>query len=126
MIEHFKGTGIIFLDNNDFNQNTLVGSDGKPVSGNWVCMVQGSFCGFCTKAKPDFVNAKNMVGNAATFCTIKIDGDASEKALGNNLTNIIGQKMSGVPAFVLFKNGKAISVHGGGRDSNSLAAFARS
>jgi hypothetical protein len=122
----FNGTGIIFLDMNDFKNNTLVGSDGKPVAGNWVCMVQGTFCGFCTKAKPDFIKAKNLASNSAKFCTIKIDGDSNEKALGKNLPSITGQEMSGVPAYILFKNGRAVSLHKGERDYKSILKFSSS
>ena len=80
-----------------------------------------------TSSKPDFVNAKNNVGkDDVTFCTIQIDGDVNEKALGSKLKQITGLESSGVPAFMLFKNGKAVKMHNGGRDANSIAKFAKS
>lgn len=125
-MNNFNGTGVIYLDINDFKQNVLVSKNEKPVTGNWVCMVQGSFCGYCTQAKPAFLEAKKMLGDSVVFCTIQIDGDEAEKALGKNLKKLTGRDMQGVPAFILFKNGKVAGIHKGGRDAKSLARFAQS
>ena len=120
---HFKGTGMIHLDINDFdlNTNTLMYNK-QPVKGKWICMVQGNFCGFCTQAKPAFLEAKNKC-NTAFFCTIQIDGTNEAQVLGKQLSTITNIPMGGVPGFILFKDGKPVKKFEGERTSKALIEF---
>lgn len=121
----FNNSKVIFLEMKDFKGDTLT-INGKPFPGTVFVMVQGSFCGYCTKAKPDFIKLANEFGasklhnNGIIFATIKIDGETEEQQLGKALPKITGEKLSGVPAYLMFKNGKFAGLHGGGRDYNSL------
>lgn len=95
----FDNTGIIFLEKGDFVGNVLKGVD----SGKWFIMVQASFCGWCTKAKPAFIEAKKIAGDSVTFATIHVDSEhANTAALGSELKAIFGTDVSGIPAFFLY------------------------
>jgi thiol-disulfide isomerase/thioredoxin len=115
----FNGTNIIFLEVSDFNNNILTYNN-KPVSGIWIVMVQGSFCHFCTQAKPAFIKASEQLDNKVVFATVQIDGPAEEKALGKKIPEITNVKMEGVPAYLIFKNGKFAELYNGGRSANDL------
>ena len=120
----FNGSSIIFLDDSDFKGNTLV-YHGQPVMGTWIVFVQGSFCGYCTQAKPAFISlAKKYSDKNVIFATVQIDGSESEKKLGKKLNDIIRpDAMQGVPAYLKFKDGKYVAMHNGGRDEQSLVKF---
>lgn len=123
----FKGTDMVHLDINDFDKTTNVMTyKGKDVKGRWFCMVQGNFCGYCTQAKPEFLKAKQMVGNDVMFCTVQIDGTNSEQKLGKQMKNITKMALNGVPAFILFIDGKPAKLYEGNRNAGSLAQFAKS
>ena len=115
----FNGTNIIFLEISDFNNNILTYNN-KPVKGVWIVMVQGSFCHFCTQAKPAFIQASEQLENKVVFATVQMDGPAEEKALGNKIPEITNVKMEGVPAYLIFRNGKFSELYNGGRSANDL------
>jgi len=111
--------GVPYLELSDFNSDISLKNyigKGKPV----VIMVQGNYCGFCTQAKPAFLDfAKsndNIVG-----ATIQVD---SEKDLGE-LISILDS--NGYPAYLGFdSSGQYVKTHSGERDKSSLEAFANS
>ena len=83
----FNNSKVIFLEMKDFEGNVLT-INGKPFPGTVLIMVQGSFCGYCTQAKPDFIKLAKRFGssylsnNSIVFATIKIDGELQEHQLG--------------------------------------------
>jgi thiol-disulfide isomerase/thioredoxin len=99
----FDNTGVIFLEEGDFKGNVLMNGN-KPIkSGKWFIMVQGSFCGWCSKAKPEFIDAKNQAADDVTFATIHVDSKHEKTAnLGPQIETIFGQKVDGIPAFFLY------------------------
>ena len=111
--------GVPYLEGSYFSGLKLkphVGG-GKPV----VIMCQGLFCGYCTQAKPAFMQfckETTVVG-----CTIQID---SEKDVAQK----IGQwdkSYRGVPTYLGFDSkGNYVKTHNGGRDKAALLAFAKS
>jgi len=114
--------GIPYLEGQDINQDgSLNVLKGKPV----VMMVQGLFCTYCTKAKPDFQKfAQSTPGVQA--CTVQTDGGPSDKEAAEKLRKTVN-KSQGVPAYLGFNaQGKFVSIHSGGRDVASLQAFAKS
>ena len=124
----FNNTGVIFLEIGDFNNGVLT-YRGRPFMGKVLVMVQGDFCGYCTKSKPDFKKIAREFGsttinqNSVVFATIKIDGKKSESELSAKLPQITGQDLKGVPVYLLFVNGKFVAIHNGGRDAESLKKF---
>ena len=56
-------------------------TEGKPT----IVMVQGKFCGWCTKAKPDY--ARFQQNSKVSVCTIQSDGAESEKELYKGIPN---------------------------------------
>ena len=121
----FNDTNVIFLEMKDYKGKTLT-INGKPFPGTVLVMVQGSFCGYCTKSKPDFIRIARDLGsnklddNGVYFATIKIDGEKDEQKLGKAISDLTGEKLPGVPAYLVYKNGTFVGLHTGGRDSNSL------
>lgn len=124
----FNNKPIIFLEIGDF-QNGLLTYRGKPFPGKVLVMVQGTFCGYCTQAKPAFIKlaetygARTLSNDSVVFATIKIDGKESEVKLSKRLPEITGIELKGVPVYLLFENGKFIAIHNGGRDAESLKKF---
>ena len=115
----FNNTGIIFLQAKDFAGNKL----GFPLNDKKVfVMVQGSRCGFCTQAKPDFIKAGKKCTNTV-FATIQTDGDESERALSGMLPAITKTQIDGVPTYLLFNNGEFKQIYSGGRDASSIVSF---
>lgn len=104
MSSDFDNTGIIFLEEGDFDGKVLL-SRKKPVtSGLWFIMIQASYCGWCTKAKPEFVKAAAALQNDhVKFATIHVDSeDSKTSGLSGQISDIFGQKVSGIPAFFLY------------------------
>jgi thiol-disulfide isomerase/thioredoxin len=100
----FNNTPVHFLELDDVKPDgTLIANIGKPI----FVMIQGTFCGYCTKSKPDF--AKFAVQNPQIFCaTVLIDGNDSEKALNKVLSKVIPD-YKGVPTFYgITKSGKVV------------------
>lgn len=114
---------IPYLENSDINGDASLKNHvckGKPV----LLMIQGNFCGYCTKAKPAFQKFAQM-SPEVVCATIQTDGSPSERKAGQMLSSV--NKSPGVPAYLGFdRNGKFVSVHSGGRDVQDLKAFAQS
>ena len=111
--------GVPYLEASDFNGLKLkphVGN-GKPV----VVMAQGIFCGYCTQAKPAFMEFCKET--AVIGATIQIDTDT-------DVAKKIGQwdnSYRGVPTYLGFDSqGNYAGTHKGGRDKASILAFAAS
>lgn len=127
----FNNAKVIFLEIGDFNNGVLT-YKGRPLQGKVLVMVQGDFCGFCTKSKPAFVNLANSMGTktlgprSTVFATIKIDGKKSESDLSAKLPQITKQELKGVPVYLLFLNGHFVAIHNDGRDEASLKNFLNS
>lgn len=118
----FDNTGIVFLEKGDFQGNVLKGVD----SGKWFIMIQASYCGWCTKAKPEFIKASKMAEDV-TFATIHVDSeDENTAALGPELETIFGVKITGIPAFFLYdaKTHKSVRFNGT-NTARDFAAFVR-
>lgn len=111
--------GKIHLQITDFNQDGSLANN-VLTGDNIVVMLQGKYCGYCTKAKPEYMKLNNM-----KFMTVQTDSpDEGEKQAGAMLMQ--KHKIQGVPAFIKFsKQGKYVGQHSGGRDANSLQQFAQ-
>lgn len=115
--------GIPYLEGTDLNPDGSLKpyvTKGKPV----LLMLQGDFCGYCTKAKPDFLRLARRARDCSC-CTIQIDGGPSDKLANKYISQVY--KGQGVPAYLGFdRSGRFVAVHEGGRDADSLEEFARS
>jgi thiol-disulfide isomerase/thioredoxin len=114
--------GIPYLEDTDINPDGSLKphvGNGKPV----ILMVQGDFCGYCTKAKPDF--QKFAKSSNVVAVTIQTDGGESDRKASKAIAVV--NKSPGVPAFLGFdKNGKYVKTHQGNRDFASLEQFSAS
>lgn len=118
----FNGTNVICLEDKDF-KNGILHYRGKPVQGKWVVMVWAYYCGYCHKAMPDFKELAKRGVKGVVFANIRVDGDESERALSAMLPKITKQSMSGVPAYLLFENGKFSAMVVGGQNESKLIEF---
>jgi thiol-disulfide isomerase/thioredoxin len=112
---------VTYLEGSDINQDGSIkphALTGKPI----IVMVQGNFCGHCTRAKPAFAQfAKNPY---CSCMTVQIDGDEGDKAAGQALSAV--NKSPGVPVFLGFsRDGKYVKVCDGPRTPESWASFAK-
>lgn len=86
---------------------------GKPA----VVMIQGNFCGWCTKAKPEVQKLADM--GVVTVCTVQTDGDDLDKGANANLSKV--NTSQGVPSFLIYdRKGKFVKVHNGERTADAL------
>lgn len=85
-----------------------------------VVMLQGDFCGYCTKAKPAF---QSLVNNGKfALATVQTDGGDGDVRAAKVLSKY--NQAGGVPAFLGFgKDGKFKGMHTGDRDADSLFRF---
>lgn len=103
-----------------------VGSDGSVLGGlndgkPGIVMMQGSFCGHCQNAKPDFQKFADQGKYYAA--TIQIDGSESEKKLNNRLSKAFGDAYRGVPHYYkIDSSGKFTGHFTGGRTLEKLNA----
>lgn len=112
--------GIPYLETGDVNNDGSLNqnivdtiTNGKPV----LVMVQGNFCGYCTKSKPDFQQLAN--NSEFAVLTIQIDGDQGDQGANKAISSVNTAK--GVPSYMVYnKDGKFVRMHDGGRDSKSL------
>jgi thiol-disulfide isomerase/thioredoxin len=122
----FLNKPVAYLQDEDFDKNGNLINKEIPKNIPTIIMIQANFCGYCTKAKPDFQSfADKNVGKY--FCaTIQGDGkEEGEPELSKRL-NLIHPKFRGYPSYVGYKNGKFIKIHDGDRDKKSLENFAKS
>ena len=115
-----KLRGIIYLEGNDISkEGTLLPHvmKGKKLA---VVMVQGNFCGYCNKAKPDYEKLRELLPSSVCVLTVQIDGEQSDKEASKNISVV--NKNPGVPSYLFFDSaGKFLKSHDGGRDAQSLA-----
>tara|TARA_R110002111_G_scaffold118193_1_gene180594 strand:+ start:920 stop:1282 length:363 start_codon:yes stop_codon:yes gene_type:complete len=115
---------VLYLEDEDFDGNNNLRpnvSRGLPT----IVMAQGSFCGYCQKAKPAYQQLANNI-KTVNVATLKIDGNPSEKKASSRLKQL-DPSYRGVPTYLGFdKNGRYVKTHSGGRDYNSLLNFANS
>jgi thiol-disulfide isomerase/thioredoxin len=84
-----------------------------------IVMVQGNFCGYCNKAKPDYEKLAELLPSVAVL-TVQIDGAQGDKEASKNISVV--NKNPGVPSYLIFdRNGNFLKSHDGGRDVQSLA-----
>jgi thiol-disulfide isomerase/thioredoxin len=111
---------VIYLEDSDFDNKF------KPrfkMSRPMVVMVQGSFCGHCTDAKPAFQKCAN-IDNNVNWATIQVDGETSS-GLGKSLRSLLSN-YNGVPHYFAINESGNIIEHSGGRSSDELLAFSNS
>jgi thiol-disulfide isomerase/thioredoxin len=97
--------GVTYLEASDFDNNGNLIAD-IPKNMEVVIMIQAGFCGWCTKAKPEFIEfAKNAKKNNILACSIQTDGNKSDFGdFGNKMSKITSSQ--GVPDFVSYKGGR--------------------
>lgn len=115
--------GVPYIEDSDLNLDASLKphvGNGKPV----IMMIQGNFCGYCTKAKPAFVQLARAVPTIACV-TVQTDGGPSEQKASKILSAV--NKSPGVPAYLGFnRQGRFVAMHNGGRDVEALKQFAAS
>ena len=105
-MKYFENGNVTYLENEDIDDKGNLKFDPKKPA---ICMVQGLFCGWCSKAKPDF--QKFADNHPEIFvCTVQIDGNDSEKQLNSRLSTLINGGIKGGFTFnfltgqVMYKN----------------------
>jgi len=92
---------VAYLERSDFNDNgDLSLASSSPI----LIMIQGSFCGACTTAKPVFQQFANE--GHVTCMTIQIDGERESQRQIRDILDRIYPGLTHVPAYVLYVNTK--------------------
>jgi len=112
-----------YLESSDFTDSgSLVGKlENIPV----FIMIQGSYCGGCKTAKPDFQRLANE--GIVTCMTIQLDGEReSERNLqSSGKLDKIYPGLETVPSFVLIKGNKRIPYTNSSRSYVALKQFVK-
>lgn len=117
----FFKPNIGYLEDDDFTNNGLLSlNESRPV----LVMIQGSYCGYCTKMKPEYQKAADKV-KKCKFTTIELDGKLeSEQKLAKRLDHILPITIKGVPTVIAYKGGNFYKEYTGDRSEQSLIEFA--
>ena len=120
----FLNYPIGYLQVTDFDANGNLINPNIPKDKKVLIMIQANFCGYCTKAKPDF---QDLANEGDVMClTIQADGEEKgERELGEMLRTI-DPSFKGFPHYVLYRGGKRVATHEGGRTRADLRAFVNS
>ena len=89
-------------------------------------MIQASFCGYCTKSKPAFIEAaRQSAGKGVVFATIHSDSEnAPERDLGKEISSITGLSIPGIPFFVVYNAAtRKFTKYDGERDVNGFLSI---
>jgi len=127
----FNSPNIYYLEDVDFGPNYNLQSNvintitGKPFfTGLTIVMVQGDYCGYCTKFKPHFQRvADELTHYGIEFATIQIDGrQPGERIFQNDqaLTRILKRQLEGVPLVLKFYRGTPIEEYYGDHSYGAL------
>jgi thiol-disulfide isomerase/thioredoxin len=108
-----------YLERYDFSDNgELLGSlNGKPV----FIMIQGSYCGACSHAKPAFQRLANE--GIVTCMTIQLDGVRQSEQDIKNILNFIYPSLEGVPSYILYLGNNRRIPYTGGRSTEEMRSF---
>ena len=114
----FLDTGINYLEDFDFNfeEKTLVPS--KDNDKLFFIIVYADWCGHCQHATPEFAKLVKMIDqNRVVLCCVDGTGKGTRES-EQNLTKRLKDCFSdfrGFPHIAMFKNGKFLKNHEGGR-----------
>lgn len=115
---------VAYLVDSDFDSDGNMINPKIPKDIPVLLMVQANFCGHCTHAKPAFQELANKNQGKIFAVTIQGDGEEpGEEALSRKISKIV-PGFRGFPEYALFKNGKFVKKHAGGRSVADLEAFA--
>lgn len=105
MSEKLQMDGVTYLEASDFNRNGDLIAD-IPKNMKVVIMIQANFCGYCTKAKPAFIEfAKSARNKNILACSIQTDGSKTDFGEFGEIMSKISDSR-GVPDFVMYEGGK--------------------
>ena len=104
---------VVYLENDNFDSNYRL----IPIVNPWnekamfdkvtIVMIQGDFCGFCTRMKPIFQEVANNLYTHMDFATIQIDQkDQTGLIQREALQNILKYEIPGVPVIVKIRKGE--------------------
>ena len=104
---------VVYLENDNFDSNYRL----IPIVNPWnenamfdkvtIVMIQGDFCGFCTRMKPIFQEVANNLYTHMDFATIQIDQkDQTGLIQREALQNILKYEIPGVPVIVKIQKGE--------------------
>jgi thiol-disulfide isomerase/thioredoxin len=111
-----------YLEISDFDEQTglLKGElSQKPV----LVMIQASYCGACTKSKPEFQKLAN--NGMFNVMTIQLDGKKDTERQISNLLNKIIPGVNTIPAYVFFYKNNIFAYTGLSRTSLDLQQFVK-
>ena len=117
----FNNKPVYFLELEDVNEDGTLKMNNLKINKPVIVMIQGTFCGYCTKSKPAF--AEFAVKHPEIFCaTVLIDGNESEKKLNSVLSKVI-PNYKGVPTFYGITRTGQIVAHNLGRSLEDHEKF---
>jgi thiol-disulfide isomerase/thioredoxin len=129
----FNSPNVYYLEDTDFDSQYNLKSHvmneitGAPFfSGVTIVMVQGDYCGYCTRLKPLYQQIANELSNQGIeFATIQIDGTQPGEQIfqGDALTYILRQPLQGVPLLLKYYQGQPVDQYSGDQSYESLTKW---
>ncbi|MGL4813959.1 MAG: hypothetical protein ACRC39_01635 [Enterobacter sp.] len=111
-----------YLEYNDFNTDgdLKLNLPSFKIPGIFI-MIQGSYCGACTRAKPSFQQLANQ--GLVQCMTIQLDGERQTERDVGKILNKIYPNMKGVPSYVYYKNSNTKIFYDGDRTVDDMKKF---
>ena len=119
---------LAYLQVTDFDDNGNIINTQIPKDKPIIIMLQASWCGHCTHAKPAFQSFANNNVDTVFCATVAADGtQPGEKELAQKFSGgFKGVSVRGFPTYIGIKNNGDMIENKFGRDEQSLKRFADS
>ncbi len=125
---------VFYLETDNFNETHQLKPIDNPLRPNTplfhhttIVMIQGNFCGYCTRLKPIYQQIANHLAaqsNDIHFATIQTDETPTPNTISQEqMKHIFPFDIPGVPTVVKFYQGKVVDVYQGQHDAQELHAW---
>lgn len=129
---NFNTPYVFYLENHDIHDNgshyVIRSNIPRPngemyFSGRTIVMIQGNFCGFCTRMKPVFQQIAQDFHPVMDFATIQTDNDRPNESMFTQrefYPKLIGKELQGVPFIGKFEGGVFVDEYSGPREYDEI------
>jgi thiol-disulfide isomerase/thioredoxin len=116
---------VFYLQNDDLDDNGDILNSKIPTDIPMVVIVQASWCGHCTTAKPHFQKFADETEGDVYCCTIQKDGvQKGESELGGRVSEF-DDSFKGFPHYMLYRGGKRVEGTLKNREIDGLHDFVK-
>jgi thiol-disulfide isomerase/thioredoxin len=117
-MKYFTSQNIYYLEEDDFLLYKIQPAyiNGRTLFDEMtIVLIQGNYCGYCTRFKPVFQRVADELSMYGDFATIQIDGEQQGEQIfqGDYLDDVLGFPLRGVPLVAHFYEGSPVETYEG-------------